>query len=114
MRIYEFGTKTGDVLKWFRQHVHDETDECIIWPYGRDSDGYSLITIDQRKWRGNVLVCELRYGPRPGPEYDFAHYVCHNRACINYRHLSWQTHRENCEDRHFRRVPKYAGPDLFA
>jgi hypothetical protein len=88
----------GEPERWFNEHINDETDECIIWPFDKNAAGYGVL-----KRRGvSSLVCEIKYGPRPGTgrEYDACHGPCKNKSCINYRHLSWGTKRQNQLDRH--------------
>jgi HNH endonuclease len=100
----------GHVLEWFRQQIHDETDECLIWPFSVDGHGYGHFQIDGKMWRVTILVCELRYGPKPTPKHEAAHGPCNNPTCFNYRHLSWKTHRENSLDKHRdKTMPSYPG-----
>jgi hypothetical protein len=106
----QLATKSGEVIQWFEEHKNDETDECIIWPFSVDGHGYGHMGTHKRVRKVAIIVCELRYGPKPSPEYEAAHGSCHNRACINYRHLSWKTHRDNSLDRHRdRTISSYFG-----
>jgi hypothetical protein len=41
----------------------------------------------------------IKHGPKPNPEYEAIHGPCHDRDCINYRHLSWGTPKQNSQDR---------------
>jgi len=84
--------------EWFEIHIYDETDMCIIWPYGTTGRGYGQLVIDRKVKTVPQLICEFRYGPRPSKNHVVAHGPCHNRLCINYRHLSWKTYRENSLD----------------
>jgi hypothetical protein len=95
-------TKRGEVLKWFQEHIHDETDECVLWPYALDKCGYARMSIDGVIVVVSTFVCELVYGPRLGKNYDAAHGPCNNRACINYRHVSWKTTSANIRDSFYR------------
>jgi hypothetical protein len=122
-------------LIWFRTHIHDETDECVIWPYGCTGNGkYGQLVINGKIQTVPAWVCEFRYGPRPSKKYVAAHGPCHNPLCINYRHLSWKTYSENNLDMNrdgtmpdysgkkhpsfkhgrYSRVAEITGIDLFA
>lgn len=93
-------TRRGECAEYFWAHVDDETDKCIIWPFAT-RDGYGRLTIDGREDCAHVFACERHHGVRPDGWYAAAHapIICHNRACFNYRHVSWKTYAENNEDK---------------
>jgi hypothetical protein len=95
MRIKRKKAKNGEPARWFNEHIKDETDECIMWPFAKSNQGYGYLG----NARVSVLVCEVRHGIRPGPEYEALHGPCHNPGCVNYRHLYWGTKRQNQLDR---------------
>lgn len=77
-----------------------ETDECVIWPYGRAANGYAYI-----RWEGKAslvhrVVCEEVYGPPPTDKSEAAH-SCGNGhlGCYNKNHLRWASTKENAHDR---------------
>lgn len=90
--------KRNGALAYFREHLHDVTDGCMIWPYSTNR-GYGQVWIDGRFHRVHVLACEAHSGPRPSPAHEAAHGPCHNQACWNGRHLSWKTRAENEADK---------------
>lgn len=81
-----------------------ETDDCVIWPYGRQSDGYGCVHVAGEPGATSRLthrlVLERMIGPCP-PGMVAAHTsgICHNRACMNVRHLRWDTERANQADK---------------
>ena len=80
----------------FEELIVLETDDCILWPHAK-TRGYGVIGNN-----GYVSheVLERRVAPRP-PGAMALHQpeTCHNRACMNYRHLRWGTAQENADDR---------------
>lgn len=76
-----------------------ETDDCIMWPYSTDQDGYShwVIYNDERR-KAHQHVCHAAHGPPETPDLQVAH-ECGKAGCINKRHLSWKTVQGNADDR---------------
>lgn len=93
-----FRASRGDPAAFIAAALEMHTDECIIWPFAKDKDGYGKVG---RSGRAHRQVLELAEGPAPSPEHEAAHkpQVCHNPSCINPRHLRWATIRENSHDR---------------
>lgn len=84
------------------------TDRCVEWPHGRDRDGYGVCYLapagdrHQLKTSAHRVVALLTYGDPPEPAMHAAH-GCHNRACINPKHLHWATAQQNIRERDERR-----------
>lgn len=70
-----------------------QTDSCIIWPWGKNSNGYPA---GPRRIPAHRLVCTIAHGQAfPGAH---ACHSCDTPACINQKHLRWGTTRENQQD----------------
>jgi len=71
-------------------------DECWPWKAGRTSDGYGIFCVRKphiktaHRYMAEVVRRErLPYG------MDASH-TCHNRLCVNPRHILVESHRDNC------------------
>ena len=76
-----------------------ETDDCVLWPFRVNTDGYGYVTWDGRYQGVHVVACAHHYGPKPTAGHEVAHSCARTRACMNYRHLRWATRSENIADR---------------
>lgn len=75
-------------------------DDCLIWPFGRDKDGYARTTHEGRGLPASRLVCIKSKGPPPSAAHQAAH-SCGNGhlGCVNKRHVDWKTPLENSSDK---------------
>ena len=91
----------SDGVRFLIASLENETDECIIWPYSLFKNGYGQITYNRQKTQASRVSCILAHGPPPDDKPFALHLpvICHNRACINKRHLRWGDRRDNIEDR---------------
>ena len=90
----------GNGVRFLIASLENETDECIIWPYSLYKNGYGQITYNGQKTQASRVSCILAHGPPPDDKPFALHQpiVCHNRACVNKRHLRWGSRRDNTED----------------
>lgn len=66
------------------------------WEYTA-SHGYgSPLMVGKRLVRPHRLVLENKEPQPPNHEADHS---CHNRSCVNPKHLRWLTHQQNCQNR---------------
>lgn len=94
--------KLGEVVRFFEETVlHYTGDDCLVWPFSRDSSGYAHIWYRGKQRKVCRLVCESVHGaPRASDE---AAHSCGNGAsgCVTPNHLRWATRRENEADKKF-------------
>src|SRR3990167_2955933 len=94
------GTPWGEPEQYFLEIVLSFTsDECLLWPYHKGSNGYGMLWRDNRQQGVHRLACEAIHGPPPTPKHEAAH-LCgkgHN-GCCNPQHVRWATPAENCAD----------------
>jgi hypothetical protein len=76
-----------------------DTDQCVDWPFTKDSYGYGVWQIGKKMFKAHRLaiskIKNLSLNDMVGLE---VHHECKNRACINPKHLSLlskQEHRDN-------------------
>ena len=71
-------------------------ENCVIWPYTRDRDGYARIGTD----RACRIICEAVNGPPPEPNLHAAH-TCGKGmdGCVAPWHLVWKNAAANNLDK---------------
>jgi hypothetical protein len=77
-----------------------EGDECGLWPFGKNTTGYGIISLDGKQMLASRYACERVNGPPPTPKHEAAH-LCGNGhlGCVTGKHLVWKTRTENQADR---------------
>lgn len=97
-RSYNAGNMPKGYL-WIMETIPGyQSDDCLLWPFSCCTPGYGIFMIDRKNRLSHRYVCEMTRGPAPGLGYHAAH-SCGNRRCVNPRHLSWKTQRDNQLDR---------------
>lgn len=84
----------GEPLAFVHWAFSQETDECIIWPFSKDGDGYGFCADS----KSHIMICEREHGPKPSEAHQAAHW-CGVSACLNKRHVRWATQSENEADK---------------
>ncbi|MEO6532853.1 MAG: helix-turn-helix domain-containing protein [Pseudolysinimonas sp.] len=77
-----------------------EGDECLIWPFNRNTHGYATVGVHGRRRIVSRMVCQMGRGEPPSPDHEAAHSCGHGaEGCVAKRHLSWKTHTANEHDK---------------
>lgn len=89
----------GEAQAFIEMAIASDTDECIIWPFALSTHGYAYAGRCKGDKPGLVSrrVCSEVNGLCPDG-YEAAH-SCGVPACINPKHLSWKTPKDNTADR---------------
>ncbi len=86
------------------QSIKDCSDDCLIWPYFKDKQGYgSVYTNPSLSYKSRMQYCHrvswTIYNGLPIPEgFDVLH-KCDNPPCFNPKHLFIGTQADNNRDR---------------
>jgi len=74
-------------------------DECITWPFGRNSEGRGRVRISGKSVNADVAVLTAAKGEKPTPKHECCH-SCGNGhlGCVNPSHMYWGTRKENVAD----------------
>lgn len=89
------------VIDRIRPYIEIETDNCVEYPVV-DHDGYgSIQTISKgikKHYKAHRLVYSIVHNIQLSPENVIMH-SCDNPSCVNIRHLSVGTHKDNSDDK---------------
>lgn len=101
----------GAAMRFFREVVLSyEGDECLTWPFTRNTAGYAMLWIPGDNNRSvSRLVLSGNGIERPSDKHEAAH-SCGNgqKGCVSKKHLSWKTQKENGEDKLIHRQHAFA------
>jgi hypothetical protein len=89
-------TVWGTPAKFFSDVVllYSDPDTCLIWPFST-SRGYGYLYRGGKNHLVHRLVCIEAHGPPPFPGAQACHGECHNRRCVNPRHVYWGSPTDN-------------------
>jgi hypothetical protein len=94
------GTTNGAPRAFLDAALASDTDECIVWPFARDANGYARFRHNGENIPAYRVVCEEAHGPPVGIENHATHNCGKgNLGCINPNHLEWGTRFKNQQDR---------------
>lgn len=98
---------SGKNYIWLQEHVAYVGDDCLKWPFSCAHSGYGRIGYLGHMWPAHRLMCVLAHGEPPTLKHVAAH-ECGNGhlGCVNPRHITWKTPRENQLDRKIQGRPE--------
>lgn len=104
-RKYGHPLKGEPTSGWAREYFEKTVipysgDDCLIWPFAKNSAGYGKLGVDGKFPHVHRLACEIVHGEPPTAIHEAAH-LCGNGhlGCCNPRHVRWATPSENQADR---------------
>lgn len=75
-------------------------EECLIWPFGRNGDGYGSVQVDGKMVNAHRYLCQIAHGEPPTATHQAAHSCGKGHlGCVAKNHLRWATPAENQADR---------------
>lgn len=86
--------RKGEARAFLFRAVDLNTDECISWPYSKNTLGYGSTAYKGKAWLAHRLAYQLRHGEVP----SLLRHTCDNPSCINHAHLVEGTHVDNMRD----------------
>ena len=91
--------RKGEPLKFLRQQMTAETDECVPWPFAGTVDRGRL-RVEGELISACRLICSWVYGDPEDETLQAAH-SCGNGhlGCVNPKHLRWATPKQNSDDK---------------
>lgn len=84
-------SRAGLLMEWIEEHVGHESDECLLWPFGKVKSGYGAVAGTY----AHRVMCETVNGPRPSSRHRAAHLCGRGHdGCVHPKHVKWKTCRE--------------------
>ncbi len=98
--VAAFSPNAGLPLKFFEDALTYKGDDCLIWPFYRNPQGYAVFWHKGRARSVHRAACESRNGPPPKPKSEACH-SCGNGhlGCVTGSHSYWGTKSENEMDK---------------
>jgi hypothetical protein len=95
-----YKTDKGVARAELERLLNTDTDECLLWRFGKINSGYGITGSGpgvRRNRLVHVVACERAHGPRPdGMQVG---HTCGVKLCVNKLHVRWVTPTENAADK---------------
>jgi len=86
----------GRGLLWLKAHIWHAGQECLIWPFCTNHQGYGQLGYFGKVVKAHRLMCILAHGEPLTPQHQAAHSCGQGHTgCVHPEHVSWKTPREN-------------------
>lgn len=83
---------------WEKVNKEGGGDACWLWVRGKSPSGYGKFTRGGKDYRAHRVALQFST-QKSGQRRLATHGPCHNKGCVNPRHLSWQTAEGNMADK---------------
>ena len=75
-------------------------NECLLWPFGHNGNGYGKIYRNGRKEYTHRIVCEAINGAPPTKKHEASHFCGNGHlGCCSPKHIRWATKAQNEADK---------------
>lgn len=93
-------TVPGELTAFVEMAAKCKDEECLMWPFGRNSGGYGVVKYQGKQDGAHRVICKIVNGAPPTPEHQAAHSCGKGKSgCVNGSHLRWATPQENSDDK---------------
>lgn len=93
--VLELPRVTDKLHSGFKKKYIIDESECFIWT-GRMNGEYSCISIDGTEYPAHRISYLLEFGKYS--KHLLVRHTCHNKLCVNPKHLLLGTDKNNCDD----------------
>jgi hypothetical protein len=93
------GIRRGEAKDFLDSCLESNTNECLIFPYYRNSSGYGWVNISGKPIGAHVYIAQRAIGEKPTKKHEACH-SCGNGhlGCVNPKHIYWGTRTQNVID----------------